>query len=109
MDPLCLSCLEILVGSQFLQNLNSPNDTMPGVQYHFISSNIDEFVTPLANGYLLDAKTNPLAENVVLQDLCALDISEHVTQMYDPVAFNSIAAFLDPTEDQTVNCLGTVR
>jgi triacylglycerol lipase len=104
-DPLCLSCFEVLVDSPFLQNLNTPNDTVPGVQYHFISSKDDELVTPYTNGFLLDAATNPLAQNIVLQDLCAFDISDHIAQMSDPIAFNSIAAFFDPSEDQIINCL----
>ncbi|KAG0049813.1 hypothetical protein BGZ83_005370 [Gryganskiella cystojenkinii] len=99
----------VLVDSPFLQNLNSPNDTVPGVQYHFISSKVDELVIPYTSGFLLDAKTNPLAKNVVLQDLCALDVSGHIIQMSDPIAFNSIAAFLDPKADQTVNCLDAIQ
>lgn len=71
-DPLCLSCFQFLEGSDFLNKLNEGGDTVPGVQYKFIVSKFDQVVTPYTNGKLRD--NNPLVQNVVLQDLCVVDL-----------------------------------
>ncbi|KAG0276979.1 hypothetical protein BGZ96_003062 [Linnemannia gamsii] len=105
-DPLCLSCFQFLQGSDFLNNLNEGGDTVPGVEYKFIVSKFDEVVTPYTNGKLRD--NNPLIQNVVLQDLCGVDLSDHVLQMVDPIVFHSINAFLNPKAPQKVNCLSAL-
>lgn len=105
-DPVCLSCFQFLVGSPFLNDLNAGGDTVPGVNYKFIQSKYDEVVTPYANGRLRD--NNSLVSNVLLQDLCIADFSEHVAVMADPIVFNAINAFLDPKAIQTINCLSAL-
>ncbi|KAF9540380.1 hypothetical protein EC957_004373 [Mortierella hygrophila] len=105
-DPICLSCFQLLEGSDFLTKLNAGGDTVPGVEYKFIVSKFDEIVTPYTNGKLRD--NNPLVHNVVLQDLCSLDLSGHVLQMLDPIVFNSINAFLNPKASQTITCLSVL-
>ncbi|KAK3816716.1 MAG: putative secreted lipase [Linnemannia gamsii] len=107
-DPLCLSCFQVLQDSPFLKDLNEGGDTVPGVEYHYIVSKYDELVTPYTNGFLKDAATNTLAKNVVLQDLCALNVDGHISQMYSALAFNSVHAFFDRTRDQKINCLDSV-
>ncbi|KAF9906754.1 hypothetical protein BX616_000635 [Lobosporangium transversale] len=102
-DPVCKSCFQFLQGSQFLKDLNEGGDTVPGVQYKFIVSKYDQVVTPYTNGILRDK--NPLVQNVVLQDLCSVDFSEHVAQMLDPIVFHSVNAFFDSRANQNVNCL----
>ncbi|KAF9154005.1 hypothetical protein BG015_002148 [Linnemannia schmuckeri] len=83
LDPVCLSCFQFLENSDFLGNLNAGGDTVPGVQYQFIVSKYDGVVTPYTNGFLRD--NNPSAQNIVLQDICSLDSSEHALQMIDPI------------------------
>ncbi|KAF9118834.1 hypothetical protein BGW39_000839 [Mortierella sp. 14UC] len=65
-DTVCLSCFQFLRNSTFLNDLNAGGDAVPGVKYLMIASN---------SGFLRDK--NPNVRNQVLQDLCALDISEH--------------------------------
>ncbi|KAG0205421.1 hypothetical protein BGX28_002992 [Mortierella sp. GBA30] len=105
-DPVCLSCFQFLQGSPFLENLNAGGDTVPGVTYKYIASKFDEVVTPYTNGFLKDK--NALVTNVVLQNLCPLDLSDHVLQMLDPIVFNEINAFFDATAPQKVNCLSSL-
>ncbi|KAF9582676.1 hypothetical protein BGW38_010898 [Lunasporangiospora selenospora] len=105
-DPVCKSCLQFLEGSDFLKKLNEGGDTVPGVQYKYIVSAFDQVVTPYTNGYLRDK--NPLAKNVKLQDLCMVDLSDHVLQMADPIVFHSINSFFDSKAPQTVNCLSAL-
>ncbi|OAQ34563.1 alpha/beta-hydrolase [Linnemannia elongata AG-77] len=106
LDPVCKSCFQFIQGSDFLNNLNAGGDTVPGVQYQFIASKYDEVVTPYTNGFLRDK--NPAVKNIVLQDLCSLDHSEHALQMFDPIVFHKINAFLSPSAPQTVNCLSAL-
>ncbi|KAF9981374.1 hypothetical protein BGZ65_004022 [Modicella reniformis] len=105
-DPFCLSCFQLLQGSPFLKDLNAGGDTVPGVQYKYIVSKYDQVVTPYTSGHLRDK--NPLVQNVVLQNICALDLSEHVAQMLDPIVFHSINAFFDSKANQNVNCLSAL-
>ncbi|KAG0366820.1 alpha/beta hydrolase fold protein [Gamsiella multidivaricata] len=105
-DPVCLSCFQFLPNSQFLQDLNAGGDTVPGVQYKFIVSKTDEVVTPYTSGLLKDK--NPLVQNVVLQSLCPVDLSEHVAQMVDPIVFNAVDAYFNPARPQTINCLSAM-
>ncbi|KAG0039469.1 hypothetical protein BGZ82_008104 [Podila clonocystis] len=80
-DPLCLSCTQFAAGSPFLNDLNASGDTVPGVEYLMITSKLEELVVPYTNGFLRDK--NPLVHNMVLQDLCPLDISEHAAQAFE--------------------------
>ncbi|KAG0350227.1 hypothetical protein BG005_010252 [Podila minutissima] len=80
-DPLCLSCTQFAAGSPFLNDLNASGDTVPGVEYLMITSKLEELVVPYTNGFLRD--TSPLVHNMVLQDLCPLDISGHAAQAFE--------------------------
>ncbi|KAG0378925.1 hypothetical protein BGX24_002364 [Mortierella sp. AD032] len=106
-DTACLSCFQFLRNSTYLNDLNAGGDTVPGVKYLMIVSKLEETVTPYTSGFLRD--NNPNVRNQVLQDLCALDISEHALQAVDPIAFNAVHAFLTPSASQTVNCLDALN
>ncbi|KAG9071253.1 hypothetical protein KI688_008799 [Linnemannia hyalina] len=45
-DPLCLSCFQVLQDSPFLKDLNEGGHTVPGVEYHYVVSN--QMFSPLA-------------------------------------------------------------
>ncbi|KAF9365472.1 hypothetical protein BGX34_009901 [Mortierella sp. NVP85] len=106
-DKACLSCFQLLRNSTFLQNLNAGGDTVPGVEYLMITSKYDELVTPYKSGFLRD--NNPKVRNHVLQDWCSYDLAEHLIQATDPIVFNAVLAFLDPTVDQTIDCLDALH
>jgi triacylglycerol esterase/lipase EstA (alpha/beta hydrolase family) len=78
----CKACAQQAAGSAFITNLNAGGDTLAGPSYTVISTRYDEVVTP----YQSQALAGPAAQvtNVVLQDLCPLDISEHLTIPSDP-------------------------
>ncbi|MEV6010843.1 alpha/beta fold hydrolase [Streptomyces sp. NPDC051976] len=91
-----------VAGSAFQQHLNAGGDTVPGVRYTVISTIYDEVVTP----YTTQALSGPNVHNVVLQDLCPLDISEHVTiGLTDHIAFHEAANALDPAHATPTTCL----
>ncbi|BBA96472.1 putative secreted lipase [Actinacidiphila reveromycinica] len=91
-----------VAGSDFQRELNAGGDTVPGVQYTVISTIYDEVVTP----YTTQALSGPNVHNVVLQDLCPLDVSEHVAiGLTDRIAFHEAANALDPAHATRTTCL----
>jgi pimeloyl-ACP methyl ester carboxylesterase len=97
----CGSCQEFLSGSPFLTSLYSDGVyAVPGVTYTTIMTRYDEAVVPYTSGEL-DA---PNATNIVVQDQCPFDFSEHATLAWDPVVGQDILNALDPSEAQPVPC-----
>jgi triacylglycerol esterase/lipase EstA (alpha/beta hydrolase family) len=78
----CDACTEQEVGSAFLATLNDGGDTQPGPKYVVIESQYDEVVTPYTSAFL----TGPSVQNILLQNQCPTDFSEHLGILYDPVA-----------------------
>ncbi|WFB10290.1 alpha/beta fold hydrolase [Streptomyces sp. LX-29] len=90
------------VGSDFLKRLNEGGDTVPGVGYTVIATKYDLVATPYTTGFL----NGPNVRNVVLQDLCAVDLSGHVlAAMADRLVFHETANALDPANAKPTNCL----
>ena len=100
-DRACLSCTQFPEDSPFLQNLNAGGDTLPRVQYMFIASKTDDQIIPYTNCFLRD--DNPLAKNIILQDLCPTDDRGHIKQMFDPNVFLLADGFFSNVTN-TVDC-----
>ncbi|MDX2648304.1 alpha/beta fold hydrolase [Streptomyces sp. PA03-1a] len=90
-----------MAGSAFLTKLNAGGDTLPGVHYTVIATKYDEVVTPYTSQFL----SGPDVRNVVLQDLCPLDLSEHVfVGLTDRIVFHEAANALDPAHATATDC-----
>ncbi|MFD5858198.1 esterase/lipase family protein [Streptomyces chartreusis] len=90
-----------VVGSDFMTRLNAGGDTVPGVRYTVIATKYDEVVTPWRTQFL----TGPDVKNVLIQDLCAVDISEHaLIGITDRIAFHEVANALDPAHARPTTC-----
>ncbi|WP_416975363.1 esterase/lipase family protein [Streptomyces sp. 4F14] len=90
-----------IVGSDFLTKLNSGGDTVPGVKYTVIATKYDEVVTPYQSQFLTGAGVR----NVLIQDLCPLDLSEHaLIGLTDRIAFHEVANALDPARARPTTC-----
>jgi triacylglycerol lipase len=100
----CQSCLEFASGSPFLTNLNDHGTALPGVHYTDIVTRYDELVQPYTSG-ILDA---PGVTNIVLQDQCSLDYSEHATVAWDPTAAQDVLNALDPAHARPVPCVPVI-
>jgi len=88
-------------GSDFINRLNEGGDTVPGVKYTVIATKYDEVVTPYKSQFL----EGPEVNNVVVQDLCKVDISEHLALgLLDRVAFHETANALDPANATRTTC-----
>ncbi|MEU4259046.1 esterase/lipase family protein [Streptomyces fradiae] len=90
-----------IAGSPFLQRLNEGGDTVPGVRYTVIATRYDQVVTPYRSSFL----DGPNVRNVLLQDLCPLDLSEHLAiGLVDRIAFHEVANALDPARATPTTC-----
>lgn len=90
-----------IAGSAFQNKLNAGGDTVPGVAYTVIATRFDEVVTPYRSQFL----TGPNVRNVLLQDLCAVDLSEHVAiGLTDRIAWHEAANALDPAHADRTTC-----
>ncbi|MGH9190059.1 MAG: lipase family alpha/beta hydrolase [Acidimicrobiales bacterium] len=91
-DQLCGSCQQFLAGSDFLRRLNADGVIAEGVSYTNIVTRYDQLVVPFTSG-LVDG---PGVANHVVQDDCALDLSDHLAMAFDPVAARHVLNALDP-------------
>jgi triacylglycerol lipase len=82
----CYSCGQQATGSAFLTNLNAGDETPGDVSYTVVETRYDEVVLPYTSAFLSGANTT----NVRLQDRCPLDVSEHLSIIYDRVALRWI-------------------
>ncbi|GGQ22712.1 esterase/lipase family protein [Streptomyces roseolilacinus] len=90
-----------VAGSPFLRKLDEGGDTVPGVRYTVIATRYDEVVTPYRSQFL----DGPGVRNVLLQDLCPLDLSEHLAiGLFDRIAFHEVANALDPAHATPTTC-----
>jgi pimeloyl-ACP methyl ester carboxylesterase len=78
----CPACAEQQAGSELMQRLNAPPEAPPPPSYTVVATLYDEVVTP----YQSQALTGSTVTNVVLQDRCPEDITDHVAIVYDPIA-----------------------
>jgi hypothetical protein len=112
----CDSCGEFLSGSSFTQHLDSPGPgTCPldgaavdGVSYTSLATNNDELVRPPTSDFINPACAGPsygiTVDNILVQDQCPTDQSDHLSIVADPVAAQDILNALDPAHPRRVWC-----
>ncbi|MDK0518638.1 alpha/beta fold hydrolase [Streptomyces sp. ML-6] len=94
-----------VAGSPFMTRLNAGGDTVPGVKYTVIATRYDEVVTPYRTQFL----DGPNVRNVLLQDLCPLDLSEHVAiGTIDRIAYHEVVNALDPAHATPTTCASVI-
>jgi triacylglycerol esterase/lipase EstA (alpha/beta hydrolase family) len=95
-----LAAVQQAQGAPFMRELNAGGDTVPGVQYTTIGSRVDEMIQPFDN----IALHGPGAVNLVLQDLCPVDLTGHFHLVYDPFAQQVLLNTLDPEHARAPDC-----
>ncbi|NNH68430.1 lipase [Nocardia uniformis] len=91
------------VGSDFINKLNENGDTVPGVDYTVVGTRYDEITTPHELTFLTPGPGSTV-RNVVLQDGCEQDLSDHLTIMYSPRALSIALRALDPAANHQLEC-----
>ncbi|MGW6729244.1 esterase/lipase family protein [Nocardia sp. NPDC055029] len=87
-------------GEPLMVELNAGGDTVPGPRYVTVGSRVDEMIQPFENIALHGAG----AENLVLQDLCADDLTGHFHLVYDPFVQQLLLRVLDPAHAPAPVC-----
>ncbi|MCF2536730.1 esterase/lipase family protein [Streptomyces nigra] len=94
-----------VAGSDFMKRLNAGGDTVPGVRYTVIATKYDEVVTPYRTQFLSGSSV----KNVLIQDKCVLDLSEHaLVGLTDRIAFHEVANALDPARATPTTCASAI-
>lgn len=111
-DTGCGACDQILAGSDFLAQLNStgpqPGENFsglaqPGTRYLMLATTFDNFLIPYQYGYL----DHPTATNMTVQDVCSIDRADHLSIVYDRVAFDIMDEFMTPGSVADQRCIAT--
>jgi len=89
--------------SPFYVNLNGFGETRPGIAYTNIASRYDEVVTPWT-GAFIEAGPGATVDNIVLQDVCARDLSEHAAVSYSKNVAQIVLNKLDPEHARKIRC-----
>jgi triacylglycerol esterase/lipase EstA (alpha/beta hydrolase family) len=97
----CQACAQQIAGSSFLTSLNAGGDTVAGPTYTVIETRNDEIVTPYTSAFL----SGPHVTNIVLQNVCPLDQTDHIGIADDTVALHLVLNALDPAHPQLVPCV----
>ena len=87
-------------GSTFLKELNADGMTVPGIKYTVIATRYDNRVFPWNSTFI----NEPGAKNIVIQDVCPLDLSAHTNIPYDPMTLQVVLNALDPERATPVTC-----
>lgn len=87
-----VALVQQLEGSPLLTELNTPADTVPGVRYTTIGTQVDEVIQPASNVALRSGD----AVNHVIQDLCPENLTGHFNMVYETYSLHLIRHSLDP-------------
>ncbi len=98
---LCVACAQQDNGSEFLNRMHERGLYAAGVTYTNIMTRYDELVTPYTNGYA----PGPNATNIVVQDECAQDFSDHLAVAASVRSQRYVLNALDPAHAQPVPCV----
>lgn len=97
--PLCQACGQFAETSDFMRRLRAGGLLVGDVEYTNIMTKYDELVVPYSSGH------EPGMRNIVVQDHCRTDYSEHFEIAADPVAAQIVLNTLDPAHRKPVPCM----
>lgn len=89
-------------GSDVLSRLNAGAETVDDVDYTVIQTKFDEIVTPYTSAFL--ESDAPNVDNILVQDQCPSDVSEHLSIAFDPIALHDVVNALDPENATEPDC-----
>jgi triacylglycerol lipase len=96
----CASCTEFVVGSEYIAKIEA-RAPASGVTYTNLSTKYDELVSPYTSSFLSGRHVT----NIVMQDGCPLDASDHLSIISSPRTGRYILNALDPADAQPVPCV----
>ena len=100
--PICTACAQMDAGSPFIAQMRDGGVAVPGVNYVNIVTKYDELVRPYTSG-IEEGMTN-----IVLQDHCRIDRSEHFQIAADRNATLHVLNALDPANPRPLTCTASL-
>jgi triacylglycerol lipase len=97
--PTCQACGQFAATSRFMKRLRRGGLVIGDVEYTNIMTKYDELVIPYTSGRQRGMR------NIVVQDHCNTDFSEHFEIASDPVAAQIVLNTLDPAHKKPVPCM----
>ncbi|MGW1058242.1 esterase/lipase family protein [Micromonospora rubida] len=91
-------CDQGAVDSEMIERIYGRGDTRPGPKYTVIMTQHDQIVTPYTKAFLKGDNVT----NILLQDGCPEDFSEHASIIYNERAWLHVRNALDPDNAQPV-------
>ncbi|EKT78641.1 lipase [Rhodococcus opacus M213] len=98
--PVCGACPEMFQGSAFIDRMRADGVYVPGIEYTNIATRYDELVVPYTSGI----EPGPNTTNIVVQDGCEQDYSDHVAVAGSARAAGFVLNALDPAHPRDVPC-----
>lgn len=86
--------------SDLVRKVYGNGDTKPGPHYTTIVTKYDEIATPFTNGFLEGDNVT----NILLQEACPVDLSEHLSIAFSERAWRHVRNALTPAEATRVPC-----
>ncbi|HYH58563.1 MAG TPA: alpha/beta fold hydrolase [Thermoleophilaceae bacterium] len=101
----CEACTQVVSGSDFMDAMNAgpTGPRVEGVTYTMLMTRYDQLVIPYTSGHM-DGATN-----IVMQDQCPADPSEHVAMAFNPNVLRNVLNALDPANAGAVDCSSMLR
>ena len=97
--PFCTACSQMSTSSAFMAKMRDGGVAVPGIDYVNIVTRYDELVLPYTSGI------EPGMKNIVLQDQCPQDLTEHFEIAADRNATVLVLNALDPAHPRPVPCV----
>ncbi|MCX4091780.1 esterase/lipase family protein [Nocardia sp. alder85J] len=96
----CGNCAQLVTGAPFLAELHADAAAAPDIRFTDIITRDDEVATPYTTGLL----TGPNVRNIVVQDQCPGDVSDHFQLPGDPAVVEDVLEALDETRPHATIC-----
>jgi len=96
--PFCAACDQMATSSAFMARMRSGGVAVKGIRYTNIVTRYDELVQPYGSGIEHGMR------NIVLQDRCPLDFTEHFQIAADRNASILVLNALDPAHPRPFSC-----
>ncbi len=96
--PFCTACAEFANGSAFMDQMRAGGLAVPGVKYVNIMTKYDQLVVPYTSGFAKNMK------NIVIQDRCPQDYTEHFQIAADKNASVIVLNSLDLAHPRPLTC-----
>ncbi len=104
--PMCSGCGQMTTGSAFLDKIwRGGSPYVKGISYTNISTRYDELVIPYVSGQLPARRPGEKVRNIVVQDTCAQDFSDHLAIAGSRRAAYMVLNALDPQHPVQVPCM----